>query len=68
MIELKVTGMNCERCVRAVKRALAGVAGVDNADRVDLKSGRALVEGEVDPRALVAAVRAAGYDAELVSG
>lgn len=67
MIELKVTGMNCQHCVQAVKDALEGVAGVARAERLELDSGRALVEGEVDPQALVAAVEAAGYSATIVS-
>ncbi len=66
MIELKVTGMNCQHCVRAVKGALEAVAGVTRAERVDLDFGRALVEGDVDPQVLVDAVREAGYTATIV--
>ena len=67
MIELKVTGMSCQHCVRAVEAALGGVAGVIRGEPVELESGRALVEGEVDPQALVAAVKEAGYGAEVVT-
>lgn len=67
MIELKVTGMSCEHCVRAVKEALEGVAGVTGIKTLDLESGLALVEGQVDPGALAAAVKVVGYGAELVS-
>jgi len=68
MIELKVTGMNCQHCVRAVEEALQAVAGVSGIDRVDLDSGRALIQGDASPQALLAAVEAAGYGAELVAG
>jgi len=67
MIELKITDMSCEHCARAVTEALGCVAGVTRVKTLDLESGLALVEGEVDPGTLVAAVEAAGYGAELVS-
>jgi len=67
MIELKISGMSCEHCARAVKEALEGVAGVTRVETLELESGLALVEGQVDPGALVTAVKATGYVAELVS-
>jgi copper chaperone len=67
MIELTITGMSCEHCVRAVKEALEGVVGVTGIKTLDLESGLALVEGQVNPGALVVAVKAVGYGAELVS-
>ncbi len=67
MVELKITGMSCQHCVQAVKDALEGVDGADRAETVKLESGRALVEGRADPAVLVTAVKAAGYEAELIS-
>lgn len=67
MIELKITGMSCQHCVGSVRAALEGVAGVRDVETLDLDSGRALIEGRVDPELLVAAVKEAGYAAELVS-
>jgi copper chaperone len=64
MTTLTVTGMNCQHCVRAVTQALEAVPGVTRAE-VDLANGTARVEGEADAAALIAAVRAAGYGAEL---
>jgi len=64
MIELNVRGMTCQHCVKAVTEALAAVPGVRRVVSVELAAGRALVEGEVDPEALVAAVREAGYEAD----
>ena len=67
MIELKVTGMNCQHCVGAVTDALAGVVGVTRVTLVELGSGRALIEGDAAPETLAAAVEAAGYGAEPVA-
>jgi copper chaperone len=60
---LIISGMSCQHCVRAVSQALESVAGVE-AIAVDLESGRALVDGNADVDALIAAVVAAGYAAE----
>ncbi|MCG6861324.1 MAG: cation transporter [Chromatiaceae bacterium] len=67
MVELKITGMNCHHCVRAVEEALKGVPRVIRVERVELLPGRALVEGDADPQALLAAIKEAGYAAELVT-
>lgn len=66
MITLKITGMNCRHCVRAVEDALCKVPGVADVPLVELESGRALVEGNPDQAALLAAVTAAGYGAEPI--
>jgi copper chaperone len=63
MIELKVTGMNCQHCVRAVKQALEALPGV-SAVVVDLDAGRARIEGTAAPADLMAAVTDAGYQAQ----
>ena len=64
MIKLKVDGMSCDHCVRAVKSALAGVKGVDTVVEVSLERGEAIVEGNPEVSALVAAVTEEGYSAE----
>lgn len=61
--EYIIKGMNCPHCQATVTRSISGVEGVTNVD-VNLSTGRALVEGEHDPEAVVAAVRAAGFDVE----
>jgi len=63
-IELNITGMTCDHCVRATTHALQGVPGVEQA-LVTLQPGGAVVQGEADPAALIAAVKKAGYDAKL---
>ncbi len=65
-MELKITGMTCGHCQAAVKSALESVAGV-RAVHVDLKNGRAEIEGVADPVLLVAVVEAEGYQATVVS-
>lgn len=67
MTTLKVTGMSCDHCVRAVTSALAKVAEVDRVVEVSLEQGQAIVEGAADPTALLQAVEAEGYTAEVVS-
>ncbi len=59
----RVSAMKCEGCAANVRRALAAVAGVEGVE-VDLAGAAAVVSGEADPRAVVAALTAAGYPAE----
>jgi len=66
-VELTVRGMTCGHCEMRVTKALTGVEGVRKAE-VDREREQAIVT--VDPKAevplesLVAAVEAAGYQAE----
>ncbi|HHB11984.1 MAG TPA: heavy metal-binding protein [Chromatiales bacterium] len=64
MIRLTIKGMTCMHCVSAVKKALEAVPGVKRAE-VSLDKGQAVVEGEPDPQALLAAVRDEGYEAQI---
>ena len=66
MLKLKVEGMTCDHCVMAVKKALSRVPGVERAE-VSLERGEALVEGNADPKALIQAVEAEGYQAEVLA-
>lgn len=65
MIELEVKGMTCGHCEMAVRKALAKVPGVTAVVAVDRSANRAAVEGEADTAALVAAVKAEGYQARV---
>ena len=63
-VAFPVVGMTCAACVSRVRRQLAGIPGVRDA-AVNLATNKATVEldrGAVPPQALVAAIRAAGYD------
>ena len=61
---LKVTGMHCQKCVARVKEALENVDGVMSVV-ANLEEERATVTGNADAQALVAAVQAIGFGAEL---
>ena len=63
-MKLKITGMTCPHCVKSVTKALEAVAGVEQAD-VSLEPGEALITGSADVEQLIAAVKQAGYSAEL---
>ncbi len=64
--KLKISGMTCGHCVSHVKSALEGMEGVSEAD-VSLENHEAelMLSGEVIDADLVAAVEAAGYQAEV---
>jgi mercuric reductase len=67
--ELQVSGMTCDHCARTVEQALSGVAGVERST-VSYPGGKARVEAHsvVKSAALVAAVKAKGYAAQLLDG
>ncbi len=60
-IRLPIEGMTCASCVARVERALKAVPGVSGAV-VNLATERADVSGTASRDALIAAVRASGYD------
>lgn len=62
---LLIAGMSCASCVSRVENALRAVPGVTEA-RVNLGERSALVLGEVNAPALIAAVDKAGYSAEVI--
>ncbi len=59
-----VKGMTCDNCVHHVTEAAKGVPGV-TAAQVDLPSNTAKVEGEFDPKQVVAAIEEEGYEAAV---
>lgn len=68
-VRIAVRGMTCEHCKARVEKALADVKGVFGAS-VELSRGTAEVdfdEGVTSAAELVAAIKAAGYDANLSS-
>lgn len=62
---LKITGMTCQHCVKHATEALEAVAGVQSVI-VTLEPGAAEVIGDVDQLQLIAAVKEAGYEAEII--
>lgn len=65
---LRVEGMTCDNCARHVAEALRGVKGVEEAQVPGWQGGRAtVVAGEgTDDKALIKALRKAGYNAVLL--
>lgn len=64
-VQLLLTGMSCASCVSKVQNALQSVEGVEVA-RVNLAERSALVTGHPSNEALIAAVKNAGYGAEII--
>lgn len=69
MLALKVSGMTCEACAAAIKESVEKVPGVLSAS-IDFSGERASVasDGKAEPGAVIRAVEAAGYKAELLNG
>jgi P-type Cu+ transporter len=68
--ELSISGMTCATCALRVEKALSAVPGVVGAE-VNLAGNRGYVEGiagALRPADLIAAVRRAGYEAQLLTG
>ena len=65
MVELNIEGMSCMHCVKTVTEALVAVKGVEGEPQVTLDPGAALVAGNASLEELIAAVKAAGYEASL---
>ncbi|GAA5073300.1 heavy metal translocating P-type ATPase [Lysobacter panacisoli] len=65
-VDLSVTGMTCASCVARIEKALRNVPGVLEAS-VNLATERAHVRvgDRVEDAALIAAVRGAGYEAQI---
>jgi copper chaperone CopZ len=60
---IHVTGMMCAHCKAHVEKALLQVAGVETAE-ASLEEKTAEITGTANRAALIAAVKAAGYEAE----
>ena len=66
-IKLNVSGMHCMHCKASVETALKELKGVKKAD-VDLEGAFAVVKyvpEKINADAMIAAVKAAGFEAEL---
>ena len=66
MKQYNVTGMSCAACSARVEKAVSKVPGVTECS-VSLLTNSMGVEGDAAPKAVIAAVRAAGYGASLKS-
>jgi copper chaperone len=63
MTIIKIKGMSCQHCVMAVTKALSALDGVKDV-KIDLKTSVATYEEvkAVDPQAVAAAIKKAGYE------
>jgi len=59
----KVSGMKCGGCIAKANEALSKLPGYVSAE-FDLKSGSAVVKGDVDAQAVVNALTKVGYPAQ----
>ncbi len=66
-IRLSISGISCAGCVAAVEDALQAVPGVQQV-AVNFAERTALVQGDVSPQTLIAAIRTAGYDGAELRG
>lgn len=57
-----VQGMKCGGCIAAANAGLASVPGFESA-QFDLKTGTAVITGNVDPQAVCLALTQKGYPA-----
>ncbi len=64
-INLKISGMSCQHCVKKATTALTAVAGVEQVE-VTLEPGAAIVQANIDPALLIAAIKNVGYEVEQV--
>ncbi len=62
-----VQGMKCGGCIAKATAALSNLSGYVSAD-FDLKSGTAVVKGNVDPQAVVKALNNVGYPTQATDG
>ena len=67
MQQYKVTGMSCAACQARVEKAVSAVDGVESC-AVSLLTNSMGVNGTARPEDIIAAVKAAGYGAEMKSG
>ena len=64
-IKLKVEGMNCNHCSNNVQKAIESFPQITNII-VDLPSGIASFEGEIDAELVIRKIKEFGYDASLL--
>lgn len=64
MKQYTVTGMSCTACSARVEKAVSGVPGVTSCT-VSLLTNSMGVDGDADPKAVIKAVKDAGYGAKL---
>lgn len=64
-IKLKVEGMNCNHCSNNVHKAIESFPQISNI-KVDLSSGIATFDGDINPELVIEKIKEFGYDASLL--
>lgn len=67
MTEISIPDMHCGHCKASVEAALAAVPGTGRIE-VDLTARRARVGDAAEPAAMIAALDAIGFPAEVLPG
>ena len=67
MDKYKIMGMSCAACSARVEKAVASVEGVSECS-VNLLTNSMQVEGTASSESIIAAVKNAGYGAEIADG
>jgi len=62
-----ISGLKCDGCIASSRAKLENVTGYESS-AFDLKAGEMKVTGDVDPQAVIAAMKEAGYGAVVKSG
>lgn len=62
--KMKIEGMTCKHCSATVKKAIESVDGVEEAE-IDLDAKTAYIKGDYDEKAVIDAVKAAGYEPQV---
>ncbi len=62
--KMKIEGMSCKHCSATVKKAIESVDGVEEAE-IDLDSKTAYIKGDYDEKAVIDAVKTAGYEPQV---
>lgn len=65
--QYRIKGMRCSHCQATVTKSIAGVDGVEGVE-INLSTGVATVSGSHDVKAVIAAVRGAGFDVDEQEG
>ncbi len=66
MTEFNVPDMSCGHCKTAIEKAVAGVDPTADV-QVDLAARKVRIKSDRSDGAMIAAIKAAGYDAALAS-
>ncbi|CAB4779912.1 unannotated protein [freshwater metagenome] len=66
-ITLSIEGMTCSSCVASIERALNSISGVSATVNFATETAHAMVPAEMKSKALIAAIKSAGYTAHEIS-